>query len=202
MNLITVYDATRSNAGQLPKGVKAAGYTTGTGTVPWYAADWQAHPDAVRICQDVGATDTTADVLDVERGAATVADVVPWQRAAWKNRSEGVRPGQRWPAIYVSAAGLTPVANALQAAKITSGVFLWIANWNLTAQQADTDVLTGSGPWPIVAVQYKSTASYDLSVVSGAWWGNVTPTPAVPSHPTKTEAAAALVTLTAYVAAH
>lgn len=199
MELITVYDATHANVGQLPIGVKAAGYTTGSGAVPWSTTDWESHPDGVRICQDADASDETADVLDVERGAAPISKVVEWQRAAWQNRARNTRAGQRWPAIYASASAITPICNALQAAKITSGVFLWVANWSLTAQEADTDVITGSGPWPIIGVQYRSTPTYDISVVSGAWWGNVTPAPAIPSAPTKQQAAAALITLTAYV---
>lgn len=199
MNLLAVADATHANIGQLPAGMKAAGYTTGTADIAWTPADWNAHPNAVRICQDVNASDTTADVLDRENGAAPLDKVVEWQQAAWKNRSQGVRVGQRWPCIYASQSNITPIANALTAAKITSGVFFWIANWNLTQAQADVDVLTGSGPWPVVGVQYQSTPHYDLSIFSGAWWGNVTPKPAPPSPITKVQAMAALVTLTGYV---
>src|SRR5579875_2578767 len=106
MTLTTVYDCTGRNLAaalaQVPAGSQLAGYVTGTGPVPWTAADWQAHPTAVRIDQSpvITAADTTADVLDFEAGAATLADIVPWARAAWSNRSKGVRPGQRWPAIY------------------------------------------------------------------------------------------------------
>src|SRR6185312_11677342 len=108
----TVCDAIRANIGHLPKG-PAAGYSTGTGIVPWGPADWKAHPGAVRICQDPPASDTTADVLDVEFQAATIARCAPWAEAAAANVAAGKRPGQRHPAIYMSLSAVTPVVNAL-----------------------------------------------------------------------------------------
>jgi hypothetical protein len=165
---VPVYDATHEGIGSLPAG-RAAGYTTGTGIVPWTAADWRAHPGAVRICQDPGATDTTADILDVEAGAATIQDCPAWYRAASVNWATAARPGQRRPAIYCSLSNVTPLVNALVAAGITSGPGLWIANWNLTQAEATALVATGGGPFPVIGVQYGNRGAYDVSVFSVPW---------------------------------
>lgn len=177
---VTVCDATRANATHLPKG-PAAGYTTGTGTVPWGAAEWAAHPGAVRICQDPAATDTTADVLDVEQLAATTAVAARWAEAAAASVASGKRPGQRHPAVYMSLSQVTPVVNALVAGGITSGVSLWIANWNLTAAEATALVTHAGGPWPVIGVQYRNAGAYDVSVFSVPWLNAVSGgTPAGP----------------------
>ena len=58
---------------------KVAGYTTGTPDIVWTAADWARFSHSkVRICQDEG-SDHSADVLDIEPGAATNANAVTWQ---------------------------------------------------------------------------------------------------------------------------
>ena len=165
---VTVCDAIRANIAHLPKG-QAAGYSTGHGIVPWGPADWKAHPGAVRICQDPGATDTTADVLDVEAGAATIGVAARWAEAAAANVATGKRPGQRHPAIYMSLSAVTPVVNALIHGGISEGVGLWVANWNLTDAEAAVLVRHAGGPFPIIGVQYRNAGTYDVSVFSRAW---------------------------------
>ena len=89
---VLVFDATHDNIGALPAGAQVAGYTTGTGThIRWTAADFAAHPGAVRIDQDPAASDPTADVLDIEAGAATPASAPGWVRRAWP--AARARPG-------------------------------------------------------------------------------------------------------------
>src|SRR5260370_22686352 len=107
---VPVYDATHANIFHLPHG-QAAGYSTGSGGVPWTRGDWVAHPGAVQIDQSPVNTslDELADVLDVETGAATVADVPGWAEAAAANFFTGARPGQRHPAIYLNLSNLTPL---------------------------------------------------------------------------------------------
>ena len=178
---VPVCDAVHANITHLPAG-QAAGYTTGTGIVPWTAADWAAHPGAVRICQDPAASDATADVLDVEAGAATVADVARWCEAAAASYAAGKRPGQRHPAIYMSLASVTTVANALVAGGITSGVSLWIANWNLAEAEARALVAFAGGPFPVIGVQYGNRGSYDVSVMSVPWLAAVSAAPVI-AHP-------------------
>ena len=128
MTVTDVADATTGNLHTVPSTYKQlAGYTTGIG-IQWTAAQWAAHPTAIRICQNPGATDLTADVLDVESGAATVADCPGWAKAALANWHVATRPGQRSPAIYMSQSNVTAVVNALTAAKV-SGIGLFVADW-------------------------------------------------------------------------
>jgi hypothetical protein len=75
---VFVCDATHANIGQLPKGIQVAGYTTGTADIQWTAQDWAAHPDAARIDQDPAASGPTADILDIEAGAANPASAPDW----------------------------------------------------------------------------------------------------------------------------
>ena len=165
-------DAISANYGSLPKGVQYAGYSTGSGDVPWTAAQWNANPGAIRICQDPGATDTTADILDVESGAATLADCPVWAKAARANFAKVTRPGQRTPAIYCSQGNVTSVVNALIAGGVTSGIGLWVANWNLSAAQAEAGLANSSGPFPVIGYQYEDAGSYDLDVWLSSWLGN------------------------------
>jgi lysozyme family protein len=185
VSITVVYDATHDNIGSLPRGAQVAGYTTGTGThIRWTAADWAAHPGAVRIDQDPAATDHTADILDVESGAATLSDVVPWFKAALANYRNAARPGQRWPAIYASQSAITSVANALVAGGVTeAGPGLWVANWNLSQAAAVAEVLAASGPYPIVGVQFRDPGPYDVSVFSADWLNAVSGPPSPPPPP-------------------
>src|SRR6516162_2517112 len=140
------YDVIGANLQHAPAGAQLAGYSTGSGPVPWSAAQFTAHPGTVRIDQDPAASDPTADVLDVERGAATTGDCPGWAKRAMADYGAATRPGQRWPAVYASASEVTPVVNALIAGGVTTGVGLWVANWDLTKAQAFADVLNAAGP--------------------------------------------------------
>jgi hypothetical protein len=167
------YDVTGASLPHAPAGAQLAGYSTGSGGIPWTTAQFGAHPGAVRIDQDAGASDPTADVLDVERGAATFADCPGWVKRAQNDFRTAARPGQRWPAIYASASSITPVVNSLIAGGIDSGVGLWVANWSLSQAQAFADVVNAAGPFPIVAVQWSSGQFYDTDVFSQHWLKNV-----------------------------
>ena len=175
------YDLISANIGHAPAGAQLAGYSTGSGGIPWTAAQWAAHPGTVRIDQDAAASDPTADVLDVEGGAATFADCPGWVRRAQKDFASAARPGQRWPAIYASASNITPVVNALTAGGVTSGAGLWVADWSFTKAEAFAEVLNAAGPFPIVAVQWSSGQFYDTDVFSGRWLANVSATSTGPT---------------------
>jgi hypothetical protein len=124
-------DAVGANVHTIPAGIpQLAGYTTGSAWVPWTAQQWETHPNALHICQDSGATDHVADILDVESGAATLEDCAPWSKAALASFHSAARPGQRSPAIYCSASNVTPVVNALIAGEVKSGIGLFVADWN------------------------------------------------------------------------
>lgn len=173
------FDAIRANISHMPKGAQHAGYTTGTdgsgGTldIRWRNDDFNDDPGAVRICQDSGATDHTADVLDVESGAATIGDCAPWVHAARDSFDKATRPGQRKCAIYTSAANVSAVVNALIAGGVHSDVRLWVANWNLSDAQAIQEVVDAAGPFPIVAVQYSSGEFYDYDAFGVSWLEDV-----------------------------
>ena len=182
MELTTVYDCTGANLGKfpIPPNVKMAGYITGSNGVPWTPPQFAAHPGAIRIDQSPFNTpnDETADLLDIEPGAATVADAPGWVTNAKEDFRAARRPGQRWPTIYVEQSELTPVANALVAASIRSGVNLFLTK-PMTQAQAVHLVETAGGPFPIVGVQYEFRDLYDVSVVSTAWLNDVSEKPPV-----------------------
>lgn len=183
MTTVQVFDAIHANITHLPKG-QAAGYATGLGThIPWTAADWAAHPGAVRIDQDPAASDPTADVLDVESGAAGPSVAPGWAKRAQVDYLTAKRPGQRRPAVYMSRFQVTAVCNALAAAG-QAGVGLWIADWSMTRAAAEAEVNAASGPFPVVGVQYSNAGLYDISVFSAAWLKEVSVTaPAKPPVP-------------------
>ena len=174
MAVVLVHDAIHANVSSLPAG-QTAGYTTGSSIIKWTDADWKAHPAAVRIDQDFAASDPSADVLDVERGAATNGEAARWYRQALADFSKVVRPGQRHPAIYTSAANVSALVNALIADGVKSGPGLWVANWNLTSGQAAAEVVAAAGPFPVIGVQFSDGSPgrpFDTSVFSGSWLAN------------------------------
>jgi peptidoglycan hydrolase-like protein with peptidoglycan-binding domain len=167
---VLVFDATHDNIAELPDGVQVAGYTTGIGThIRWTDADFAAHPGAVRIDQDPAASDPTADVLDIEAGAATPASAPGWVKRALASRGGKARPGQRSPAVYMSQSRVTEVVNALTAGGISSGAGLWIAHFGLTQEQATQMVVNANGPFPVIGVQFRNTPAFDVSVFSSDW---------------------------------
>lgn len=167
--IVDAFDATAANFDMLPTHGYHVGYTTGTSDIQWTSGMWARYPRAVRICQDAGATDKTADVVDIERGAATIADAVAWYPEALANFRNGTRPGQRWPACYASMNNITPLANAFIAAKITSGPCLFIADWNNDLASAIAELTHAGGPFPEIGRQFESREFYDCDVLSLAW---------------------------------
>ena len=167
MSIVLAYDATHDNISHLPKG-QAAGYSTGYGGVPWTVADWNAHPGAIRICQNPTGTDATADIFDVEAEAGTNDNAAGWVTRATSAYNSGVRKGQRKPAIYTSASNVTPLVNAL----LTHGVKavpLWVASWGIGYTAAAQMVNTAYGPYPIIGVQYINNGLYDTNVFESEW---------------------------------
>ena len=183
MDLTTVYDCMGSNLGKfpVPHGVLMAGYTTGNGGVPWTPAQFAAHPGAIRIDQSPLNTpaDELADLLDVEQFAATIADIPAWVSAAQVNWRRAVRPGQRWPAVYLTKSAETPAANTMIAAHITSGVPLFLSE-PMTASMATALLESTGGPFPYVGIQYMFLGDHDISLVSTAWLNNVSKKPVTP----------------------
>lgn len=184
-----VYDATGMNVSRLPGHAYYAGYVTGSGGIPWTAAEWNGHPGAIRIDQTPAATqwDDTADVDDYERGAVSLSELAPRAKARIAAFNSGKRPGQREPAVYASQSNISAVVNALLAGGVKSGVHLWVANWSFSEANAAALVNAASGPFPIAGVQFQNAGAYDISVFSSDWMDKVsggTPPPVpVPTPP-------------------
>ena len=186
-------DATHANIGQLPPGLQYAGYSTGSPDIRWTAEDWAAHPGALRICQDAGLTDDTADYGDVERGAGTNADAPGFYRRAVIAYRAGIRPGQRWPGFYTSFSNLTPLINSLIAGGVRSGPRLIVARWDLLATLDDVlAIARAGGPFPVVGWQVQSFTTFDLDLFSAAWLANVSKPPAPAPPPLKVQLEASL----------
>ena len=181
MSIVIGADATHDGLPHVPPGYKQlAGYSTEEGTnagIRWTPEDSAAHPGWVRICQDAGATDRTADVLDIERGAATIADAPAWYRDAAGHYKAGTRPGQRWPAFYTSQDNITPLVNHLISSGIPSGPGLIIANWSISEGQAAHEVLDAGGPFPVRGMQFQSFQFYDVDLWSESWLAVVSKVP-------------------------
>ena len=168
------YDAIGAQTSSLPRGAQIyAGYSTGSGIVPWTASQFAKYATALgpclRICQDPSASDPAADYLDVEYGAATYADCPVWAKRALASFKAGTRRGQRSPAIYMSGSNVSSVVDALVAGGVTSGVGLIVANWSITEASAVADVLAAAGPFPIVGIQFSDPGPYDVNIFSRNW---------------------------------
>jgi len=150
-----------------------AGYTTGGKGIRWTAADWKAHAGAVRICQDAGASDATADVLDVESGAASIADVPGWVARAREAFDSAARPGQRTPCVYLSAAEVPELVTYMRQHAPDTDVSLWVAHWGVGRIHAEAQLLVSRAPFRTVAFQYARGDVYDLSVAASDWLEDV-----------------------------
>ena len=183
MSEVIGFDCTHQNIGQLPPGQQYAGYSTGSPDIRWTPENWAAHPGALRIVQDDGLTDATADYADVERFAGTNAQAPGWYRRALISWRAATRPGQRWPGFYTSLSNVTPLVNALIAGRVTSGPKLIIARWDLGSTIEDIlRIADAAGPFPVVGMQIINAGPYDLDLFSALWLGTVSRLPVpVPS---------------------
>ena len=198
MSITVGFDVTGANYASAPKGFQLAGYDTGSDGVAWTAAMWRAHPGAVHIDQapdtavlqalldaEYDSSDTfpaghvTSDVLDCEYGAVPVGSPLTgaWAKSALASYSAGVRPGQRRPVLYQSAANVTANVNALVAGGVVTGVGLWIANWNLTEAAAFAELAAASGPFAVTGVQFADDGPFDADLFSTGWLAAVSVKP-------------------------
>jgi len=171
------WDALGVNLDFAPGG-QGATYTTGDDGVAATAEQLAARPGIVRICQDAGATDDTADVLDIELGAATIADAPGWIDRARSSFRTGKRPGQREPALYMSSGNVPANLAALKAAKVAFPVWLWVARWGVTRAFAANEVEHTSGDLPECGFQYHNHPDFDEDVWAPGWLANVSTAPA------------------------
>jgi len=200
----TMIDTVGANVSSIPvTAEKVAGYVTGSGVVPWTAADWARFPHSgwVRIDQSPDAhAPMFSDVLDVENLAATPKTVPGWV----KTRMDAGKP---FSDIYASRSIVGPVVAALKAAGPAGWydrhVRLWLADWNLSHNDAAALIGTRLDGLLIVAVQWASPSSNpdtplpgshltlrqancDLSVTADYWHA---PPGAPPAPPVETEEA-------------
>ena len=182
--VIDMFDTTTGKVTGLPANEQAAGYTTGSG-IAWTPAQFAAHTTphpAVRIDQDAGAADPTADILDVERGAATLQEIVHWLTLARASFINATRPGQRWPGIYLSLSDLTSAVTILQTAGISNVPF---GIPDLTNRNdAIAKVSSATGPFPRVWQQYQFGSQFDSGIVSETWLTKVSAKVTPPPPPT------------------
>ncbi len=133
-----------------------AGYVDGA--YAWPEREWQRFPRAVRVTITVRGLDAWfgahANVLDVEKGAATEEMALQWARA--------VRANHRIPTIYCSADTRPKLTQAFRNAGEPMPLW-WVAAW------------PGAGavvPQGCVAHQFLPDLNgYDLSVVTDYWPG-------------------------------
>lgn len=189
VQVVTAQDAISVNESTIPADVLACGYDTGGGIIQWTSAQFAARTKpypAIHIDQDPSASDGTADVLDVESGAATVADIPGWVTRARANWLAVARPGQRHPVVYCSMNTLDAAVAALTAAKLTD-VGFWTAEPGNTLSYATGRITAATGPYPCIGVQYAWGNTVDDDAFNLAWiqTGSTKPVP-VPSIQTGT----------------
>jgi hypothetical protein len=178
---------------------KVAGYVTGYADIMWTAADWARFSGGkVHINQSgrVG----LGQVLDVEFRAATNADAVAWGRY---RQASGKRA-----CFYISEGSLAGLVAVLHAGGVDvspKGSAFWVANWDLSRDQAvaalGTRAMASGHTIEVVAVQWASPSSNphtnlpgtpltlaeancDLSVTRDGWYA--TAPPPVPPGPERT----------------
>lgn len=169
---IQAQDATHLNQAAIPQGVLAAGYDTGSPDILWTGSDYANHVKpfpAIHIDQDPGASDFTADILDIEAGAAQIGpEEINWIQKSRESYLAGTRPGQRWPGIYCAMNTLGGAVTDLQNAGI-SNVGFWTAQPGNTLAFAQGRVATAVGPYPCIGCQYQWLSTVDLDVFSLPW---------------------------------
>ena len=122
-----------------------AGY--GDGLYQWSAADWQRYTGVTQLSIVVDSSHQ-GDILDVEQGDATPADV-----PGWCDRFS--RPHRRRPTVYCNRATWPFIRAAVGNRKVD----YWISTLD------GTTVVPGA-----VAVQYRDAGGFDESVVLDTSW--------------------------------
>ena len=140
-----------------------AGYTSGLW--PTFGRLAGLFPNAIRISIAIDATHD-ADVLDVEQGDATPADVVAWVN---RQRSHGADP-----TVYCSRVSMWPAVQAAVATARIAPPHYWIADYTGVKH-----LVPGSS-----VTQWADIGPYDISETNGSW--HQTPAPGPTPSPTPT----------------
>jgi hypothetical protein len=163
---VTGYDVTSENYYHRPATGQPAFYVTGTPDIIATPVMRSTYPTAILINQSSTDQNVIADMYDVETGALTPAQVPALIESARTARLSG--NGRRNPGVYVNQSNITPVVNALTAAKLVN-VPLWVADYNFTLNGAITALQGSNGPYPIVGYQYANVIEYDADVWLASW---------------------------------
>lgn len=142
---------------------KVAGYMTGSFGIEWPLQVWDMFPKdqvgKVRIDQSPGLhkfAQGAADVADVETNAGTITNFV----AAAKQR---IGMGLHCD-IYIQSSSVNAAHTRFQKEGILSHVRWWVADWNLSRDEAMSRIMNSDS---VVAVQYASPSSNPHSVIPG-----------------------------------
>ena len=143
------------------------GYVTGSGVVPWSAADWSLFPNVRHVRIDQHASQSIAvsgwDALDMETNALTAAEV------AYKLKAR-VDNGIEWTTVYATRSNLALCTAALKDLGehyFIGHVNYWLADWNLNEEEASALIGTFVSDASVVAVQWASPSSNPNTVVPG-----------------------------------
>lgn len=166
--ILTTVDTIHKFVPNIPEDSSAiqqvCGYVTEVGNqgdIKWTQADWDRFPAYVkRTIAQLPQNDPSADILDVETGAATDPTAVSWIK---------MRHMQQLPAhIYVDAANVDALYSAVAAAGELANTYLWLADWNLDEAEATALLGTKYKGFPVDAVQWASPSSNPNTPLPGS----------------------------------
>jgi hypothetical protein len=113
------FDAIHDHVSYIPEDAFAVGGYV-NGAYAWTDSDWLRFPNSYQIRINVTGDPTRGNALDIENGAATVADIVPWI----KTRG----PAVRGPLIlYASRSNIKAVITERNKVPEIKGVYMWVA---------------------------------------------------------------------------
>lgn len=168
----TMYDGINADAAaihSLWQPGSLVGYYTAGNSYIWTQAEKAMFPESALV----GITLTAAsarwedDVLDIERGGATVDEAADWIRR--KKESGYFRP-----TLYASLAIIPSIRVATGKYILGRDYDIWVADWDGTT----------SVPYPMAAAkQYSAAGKYDKSAVYDELWPHRRDAPPPPSGP-------------------
>jgi len=163
----TMFDGINTDAADIPTTARiVAGYVDGL--YKWSTTDWARFPNAVKVRIAVFATTNDGHVLDCEPGNCTPSQSVDWVLLRRKAGAD--------PTVYCGRNTWWPQIQAAFSARGVPQPHYWVADYSVS--QTNPQIPTGA-----LALQYRDTGGYDLSVVADYWPGvdPAVPAPTVPT---------------------
>jgi len=166
---VVMVDTIHADTHEVPPGVAdVGGYISGTSDIDWTSGDWAEFPNSKKFRIWQGFTPyqgvDSFDVIDVESGAVT-------PQSAADTVAARVFAGIPWTTIYGTDSTLAECSRLIQAkgqAVWNGHVNAWLANWNLSLQQAQSLLETSIHGMTCVAVQWASPSSNPHTVMPGS----------------------------------